>query len=118
MSTGLTGVATYASPAWRMRSAGSGLGVAPGDRLLLRLRDAYLEPWSSFGTPGQLQELSRIALRVGPPARALTWRRILLGVHPAERAEWDPYVAGWMAEYLEPGSLPAPAAAAAGRPGD
>ena len=118
MSTGLTGVATYASPAWRMRSAGSGLGVAPGDRLLLRLRDAYLEHWSSFGTPGQLQELSRIALRVGPPARALTWRRILLGVHPAERAEWDPYVAGWMAEYLEPGSRPAPAAAAAGRPGD
>jgi hypothetical protein len=43
--------------------------------------------------------------QLGPPARALTWRRILLGIHPAERAEWDPYVVGWMAEHLETGSL-------------
>jgi hypothetical protein len=75
------------------------------DPALLRLRDAYLEPWSSYGSPAELRELCGVALRVGPPARALTWRRILLGIHAAERAEWNEYVPGWMAEYLQPGSL-------------
>jgi hypothetical protein len=48
---------------------------------------------------------------MSPPARALTRRRILFGIHPAERAEWDDSVPGCIAEYLEPGSL-APAATA------
>ena len=39
-----------------------------------------------------------------PAERALTWRRILRGVHPAERAEWADSVPGWTAEYLEPGT--------------
>jgi hypothetical protein len=86
--------------------------VGERDPVLLRLRDAYLEPWSAYGSAAELRELCGTALRIGPPARALTWRRILLGIHRAERGEWDPYVAGWMAEYLEPGSLDQPAPAA------
>ena len=42
---------------------------------------------------------------MAPLQRALTWRRILRGVHPAERAEWQDSVPGWTAEYLEPGTL-------------
>jgi hypothetical protein len=34
----------------------------------------------------------------------LTWRRVLLGVAPAERAVWQDSVPGWTAEHLEPGS--------------
>jgi hypothetical protein len=95
-----------------LRAASRALGVADRDPVLLRLRDAYLEPWSGYGSASELRELCGIALRIGPPTRALTWRRILLGIHPAEREEWDPSVPGWMAEYLESGSLDQPAPAA------
>jgi hypothetical protein len=88
-----------------LRMAARALGVQPGDPVLLRLRDAYLERWADYGSPAELRELCALALKVGPPARALSWRRILLGVHPAQRAEWDDAVPGWMVEYLEPGSL-------------
>jgi hypothetical protein len=92
-----------------LRMAAGALDVEPGDPVLLRLRDAYLEPWAAYGTPAELRELCGVALRVGPPARALTWHRILLGIHPAERAEWAASVPGWMATYLEPDSLDGPA---------
>lgn len=95
-----------------LRMAARALEVAAGDPLLVRLRDAYLEPWTDYGSPADLRKQCDLALRVGPPARALTWHRILLGIHPAERVEWDEYVAGWMAEYLERGSLDEAAAAA------
>jgi hypothetical protein len=94
------------------------LDVARGDQALLRLRDAYLEPWGGYGTPDELRAWADLALAVAPLPRAMTWHRILCGVHPAERAEWADAVPGWMAEYLEPGILTAPTAAPAGRPGD
>lgn len=43
----------------------------------------------------------------------MTWRRILRGVHPAERAEWQDAVAEQAAKYLEPGILSATTAAPA-----
>ena len=88
-----------------LRAAARALDVPSGDSVLFRLRDAYLEPWSAYGTAAELRAVCEVALRIGPPVRALTWRRILLGIHPAERAEWEDSVPGWMAEYLEPGSL-------------
>jgi hypothetical protein len=94
------------------------LEVANGDPALRRLRDAYLEPWSAYGSPDELRAWADLALAVAPLPRAMTWRRILRGVHGAERAEWADAVPGWMAEYLQPGILAASAAAAAGRPGD
>jgi hypothetical protein len=101
-----------------LRVAARAMDVAPGDAVLLRLRDAYLDVWSGYGSPAELRELADVALRVAPLPRAMTWRRILRGVHPAERGEWQDAVPGWTAEYLEPGILTAPAAAPAGRPGD
>jgi hypothetical protein len=88
-----------------LRMAARALGLPGGDAALGRLRDAYLEPWSSYGSPRELREQCDLALRVAPLARALTWRRILRGVHPDERAEWADSVPGWTAEYLEPGPL-------------
>jgi hypothetical protein len=101
-----------------LRAAARSLDVRNGDALLLRLRDAYLEPWTGHGSARTLREQCDLALAVGPLPRAMTWRRILRGVHPAERVEWQDAVPGWTAEYLEPGMLAAPAAAPAGRPGD
>ena len=88
-----------------LRAASRALGIDDGDPQLLRLRDAYLEPWSAYGAPAHLRSLCRLALRVAPPARALTWHRILGGIRAAERGEWADSVPGWMAEYLAPGSL-------------
>jgi hypothetical protein len=44
--------------------------------------------------------------------RALSWRRILRGVHPGERAQWQDSVPGWTAEHLERGTLTAAPAGA------
>ena len=94
-----------------LRVAGQAIGVPNGDPVLLRLRDAYLEPWSAYGSPAALRELADTALRVSTLPRAMTWRRILRGVHPAERAEWQDAVPWWTAQYLEPGILTPVAAA-------
>lgn len=88
-----------------LRFAARTLGLPNGDPALLRLRDAYLDVWLAYGTPQELRGLCAAALQVGPLQRALTWRRILRGVHADERAEWQDAVPGWTAEHLEPGTL-------------
>ena len=90
-----------------LRVAGHALGVPNGHPVLLRLRDSYLDVWRGHGTQQQLREQCAAALRVGPLQRALTWRRILRGVHADERTEWADSVPGWTAEHLKPGSLTA-----------
>jgi hypothetical protein len=72
---------------------------------MLRLRDAYLQPWRAYAEAPVLHELADLALRVTPLERALTWHRILLGVHTGERAGWQASVPGWAAETAEPGPL-------------
>jgi hypothetical protein len=88
-----------------LRMARRSLALPTADPALGRLRDAYLGPWGAYGSPRELREQCDLALRVAPLARALTWRRILGGVHPDERAEWADSVPGWTAESLEPGPL-------------
>jgi hypothetical protein len=90
-----------------LRIAARALDVPDGSPELLRLRDAYLDEWRAHGSPQELGEQCDLALRVGPLQRALTWRRILLGVHPGERAQWQDSVPGWTAEHLERGTLTA-----------
>jgi Phosphotransferase enzyme family len=73
---------TLRALAWRHK-------LAPGSDPLLRLRDAYLEP---FGAPTRAAEL---AYRTGTLARALAWRRYMAATAPGERdpedAESVPY---------------------------
>jgi hypothetical protein len=95
-----------------LRLAARALEVPDGSPELLRLRDAYLDGWHAYGTPQELREQCDVALRVGPLQRALSWRRILRGVHPGERAQWQDSVPGWTAEHLERGTLTAAPAGA------
>jgi Phosphotransferase enzyme family len=88
-----------------MRMAGAALELPPGHPVMLRLRDAYLQPWRAHAEKPVLYELVDLALRVTPLERSLTWHRILLGVHADERAEWQASVPGWAAETAEPGPL-------------
>ncbi len=88
-----------------LRMATSAMDLPEGHPVLLRLRDAYLRPWRPYAETGVLRELCDVALQVTPLQRALTWHRILRGVHADERAEWQASVPGWAAESLEPGPL-------------
>jgi phosphotransferase family enzyme len=84
---------TLRALAWRHK-------LAPGSRPLLRVRDAYLEP---FGAPTRAAEL---AYRTGTLARALAWRRYMAATAPGERdpedAESVPY---GLRLYLERGPI-------------
>jgi hypothetical protein len=59
-------------------------GVMPGDPLLVRLRDAYLEPWGDG-----LTEAFELALRVGRFAHAIAWARQRQFLPAADRADFD-----------------------------
>ena len=56
--------------AWR-------LDLEPGGSELLRMRDAYLEPFARFGTRDELTEAAGMAYRTGTLARSLAWARFL-----------------------------------------
>ncbi len=88
-----------------LRVAAAALGLPPGSPALLRLREAYLGPWRAFAEAPVLRELTGLALRIAPLERALTWHRILRGVLPEERAEWQASVPGWLAQSVGPGPL-------------
>jgi hypothetical protein len=88
-----------------LRVARSALDLPQGHPVMARLRDAYLQPWRPFAEAPVLRGLADLALQVTPLQRALTWHRVLAGVHPAERADWQSSVPGWAAETAEPGPL-------------
>ena len=49
-----------------------------------QLRDAYLEPFSGFGTHAELVAAVELACRVGKVARALTWLRATSAIRPGD----------------------------------
>ena len=81
---------------------------------LLRLRDAYVEPWTGEHDRATLDEACRLALLTGPVSRALSWRRSLLDATPSARARHGDGIPGWLGELGEPSSLDAAPDAAAG----
>ena len=87
-------------------------GLPNGAPELLRLRDAYLEPWTDGWDRATLEEACRLALRVGGVLRSDCYRRALLEATPAGRAEFGDGVPQWLLEGerptpLEPAVTPA-----------
>ena len=82
-----------------LRTAASRWELAPGAPELVRLRDAYLEPWTDTHSRTELELLALLATRVGKVGRADAWLRALTGVpDPGEHREAAP---GWVEELLE-----------------
>jgi hypothetical protein len=79
-------------------SRDAGLGRAD----LLRLRDAYLEPWTDEQPRATLNETVGMALRVGAVGRAFAWQRALSGVPPPAHGEYAGAVGEWLLELFEP----------------
>jgi aminoglycoside phosphotransferase (APT) family kinase protein len=67
----------------------------PGGPEVLRLRDAYLEPWTPFAPLGELREVYAQAYALGCLARAATWERVLLPIPPADRGDYEHNIGAW-----------------------
>lgn len=76
--------------------------AALGRRELRRLRDAYLEPWTTEQPRAALNETVGTALRVGAVGRAFAWERALSGVPPPAHGDYAGAVGEWLLELFEP----------------
>ncbi len=72
-----------------LRAIAYRLGLAAGGAEILRLRDAYLEPWTTLTPREDLVAVSELARRIGTVQRALAWYRSSLEMPPAVRAEYS-----------------------------
>ncbi|QGN46278.1 phosphotransferase [Micromonospora sp. WMMD558] len=84
-----------------LRSVAYSAELAGDDPTLVRLRDAYLEPWTGRHDRATLRELAGTAMRVTTVSRSLSWRRALDTPDPARR-EYAEAVPGWLGELLAP----------------
>jgi hypothetical protein len=75
-------VVTLRATAWRFE-------LPPGDARLERIRDAYLEPFGSFGSRAELLDAFAIAYRLGTIARSLSWYRAVQAFPEIEPEESD-----------------------------
>jgi hypothetical protein len=81
-----------------LRSFAYTLDIQRDDPTVLRVRDAYLEPWG-LGRDGPA--LAELAMWTGMPGRALSWKRGLVAAGPADLETYGDAVAGWLTELLE-----------------
>ena len=84
-----------------LRSVAYTFELAEDARILARLRDIYLEPFTSLATPKQIRESYAIARRLGRISRALTWASVVSRVGARKRRELRGGVPGWLALLLE-----------------
>ena len=73
------------------------------DDTLLRLRDAYLEPWSSFASHLSRERLLAafsIAQRLAMLSRALTWYQVISPLEERAKWEYEDAVPYWLKMFL------------------
>ena len=75
-------------------------GVHVADPLVLRVRDAYLEPFSDLADRATLARQVDLARRTGRVTRALVWQSALHDAPVEAQVEFDFPVRGWLEEIL------------------
>ena len=83
-----------------IRAAAHRLELAEEGPEMIRLRDAYLEPWTRFATRPTLLSAFGQAYRLGMANRALSWQ---LGTGSLAAKHKEPYadaVPGWLQDFL------------------
>ena len=88
-----------------LRATAWKLDLEPGGPDLLRLRDAYVEPFTAFGNRRELADAADLAYRTGTIARSLAWYRALAALPPEARAEDLDSIPYGLQRYLEGGPL-------------
>lgn len=84
-----------------LRAAAHRLKLDEDGPQMVRVRDAYLEPWTKFETRKNVMDAFEIAYRLAMVNRALSWHQ---GMHGLARKHKDPYadfVPGWLQDFLE-----------------
>ena len=79
-----------------MRGLADRWGYEPGGPELCRLRDLYLESWTSLAPLTELIDLFSLAYPLGIVSRALSWDRILAPLDDADRADFNHTVPAWL----------------------
>jgi hypothetical protein len=85
-----------------LRTVAMRFDLEPGGRDLLRLRDAYLEP---FGERESLLEAFELAYAIGTIGRALAWHRYVRDSDPRYRSEIAEAVPYGLQRFLEGGPI-------------
>jgi hypothetical protein len=88
-----------------LRSVAMRFDLEPGGAGLLRLRDAYLEPFGSLTEPPALREAFDLAYRLGTIGRALAWHAYVRESDPRYRSEIADAVPYGLQRFLEHGSI-------------
>jgi aminoglycoside phosphotransferase (APT) family kinase protein len=81
------------------------LELQPGGPELLRLRDAYLEPFGDYGTHDELAAAVDLAHLTGTASRTLAWHRFLAAREPEFRADYADAVPYGLRRLLDLGPL-------------
>jgi hypothetical protein len=76
-------------------------GWEPGGAEVLRLRDAYLEPWTPFAPIEELRETFASGYALGTLCRSASWTRTLSPLAPADRAEYEHFPGAWLEIFEE-----------------
>ena len=77
------------------------LQVPADDARILRLRDAYLEPFAELASHAELVEAVELACHAAKVARALTWARALGTLNPSEVREYAGIPLRWLGHLLD-----------------
>lgn len=83
-----------------IRSAAFRAGIEDDAPEMLHLRDIYLEPWSSFGSPTELREAFDIAYRLAMINRSLSYHLSMAELPEEYKIENDA-IPGWLQDFLE-----------------
>ena len=83
-----------------MRSAAYRAGLEEDAPEMAHLRDIYLEPWESYGSPSELREAFSIAYRLAMVNRSLSYYLGLRDLPEQYKIENDS-IPGWLQDFLE-----------------
>jgi hypothetical protein len=97
----------FASLTGPIRSYGWRFGVEPGDPLLDRFRDAYLEPWTTLAAHDDLVDVFAAAYQLGMVCRILSYANSLRSLDAATHAEYVQDMTLWLRVWLAANDGPA-----------
>jgi hypothetical protein len=86
------------------RSVAYTLKLKPGSREIARLRDIYLEPFTTFASASQLRAIYPIAIRLGWISRALSWATLVPYLSQTEKRKERGDVPRSLGRFLDPTS--------------
>ncbi|MDQ4074849.1 MAG: phosphotransferase [Chloroflexota bacterium] len=84
-----------------IRAAAHRLKLAEDGPEMMRLRDAYLEPWTTFAPRNQLLAAFELAYRLGMVNRALSWHHGTGSLAAQHKEPYADAVPGWLQDCLD-----------------